>query len=236
MTRSFSWSKVTAVFGGRFDPPHRGHLEAMEGVLDAPGVRAVRVIPSAAPPHKPTVASAEHRLEMVQKLLHSSSRSDSLTADPRELERHRQTGRPSYTFETLGELRQLGIEPAFVLGTDAFAELDRWYRFPELLQAAHWIVLGRKQTPEAAAPATLQRFREAGLLRPASSVSLQGAPEWETSGPQPRRLILVPTPARPLSSTEIRETLARTGHPPKDSLPSEIEAYLSLHQLYGRAR
>src|SRR3954447_542478 len=60
------WSEVTAVFGGRFDPPHLGHREAVRGLFEYPGVRRVLIIPSASPPHKPTFAAAEDRVQMAQ--------------------------------------------------------------------------------------------------------------------------------------------------------------------------
>lgn len=58
------WHETTAIFGGRFDPPHLGHLEAVQGLFRYPGVKAVRVIPAAAPAHKATSASMTDRAEM----------------------------------------------------------------------------------------------------------------------------------------------------------------------------
>jgi nicotinic acid mononucleotide adenylyltransferase len=181
---------------------------------------------------------------MVRRLVAGSRSSSAITVDDRELVRFVRTGALSYAYDTLGELGQLSLEPAFVLGTDAFSELEQWHRFPELLQQSHWIVLSRKESePRASgAPAeektqeTLRRFEGAGLIRKSPPLNLHGAPEWEILGPRKRRLIRVPTDARALSSTAIRESLARTGKSPENSLTAEVDAYLSLRRLYGKAR
>jgi nicotinate-nucleotide adenylyltransferase len=127
-----------AIFGGTFDPVHLGHLsvawEASE-LLDA----EVRLLPASVPPHRPApIASAEQRVAILSAALQGQSR---LTLDTRELQR----SGPSYTIDTLAELRsEQGKRPlVLLLGVDAFAGLPSWHRWRELFDVAHIAVLRR---------------------------------------------------------------------------------------------
>ena len=53
------------VFGGRFDPPHLGHLLASTYAVEQLSLDSLWFVPAAAPPHKPTVASPEARYAML---------------------------------------------------------------------------------------------------------------------------------------------------------------------------
>jgi nicotinate-nucleotide adenylyltransferase len=214
------WSQITAVLGGTFDPPHVGHLVAARGLLANPGVRQVLVLPSAAPPHKPAIATAPQRLDMAKLTFGAEFR-----IDPRELERA-SSGRPSYTYDTLRELNR-EIPPdrtAFVIGTDQLAGLPRWNRFPDVVGLCHWIVLKRQGAGgvrEALAP-----LLASNLLRSLDEDRFQ-----VVSGD--RTLVIVPTSAPELSSTGIRQTIALEGRAPEAFVTPEVSAYLKLHRIYG---
>src|SRR6185437_5876583 len=62
--------------------------------------------------------------------------------DPREVQ-NASPGKPSYSFDTLQELRKDDPRIAFVIGADQLQELPRWHRFPEILGLCHWIILKR---------------------------------------------------------------------------------------------
>lgn len=219
------WREVTAVFGGRFDPPHLGHREAVEGLLKNPGVLRVLVIPSASPPHKPCSASLNQRLEMT-RLNFTDIRLGEVQINTSEIERAaREPNRPSYSFETLIELSRDIPKLAFVIGADQLALIHTWYRFPELLGISNWIVLERKPKGEGIARATLAQWESNGLAR------AEGDRSWRlTHG---KSLLLVSTPARAVSSSEIRETIARTGKASQNGLLPNVDAYLKTHRVYG---
>lgn len=219
------WSDVHAVFGGRFDPPHLGHREAVEGLFRNPGVKRVSVIPSATPPHKPSIALAQDRLEMA-RLCYSGL--PGVLVDDRELKRASlRPNYPSYTYDTLQEMKDEFSPFAFVIGTDQLVSLHAWYRFPEILSLCHWIVLKRKNSIHFdLEQKTLQEWEASGLVQ-----SL-GSQEWKIQKSS-SRLILVHTDAPELSSTQIREDLGRTGTPPKDVLSPEVLSYLKTKKLYG---
>jgi nicotinate-nucleotide adenylyltransferase len=144
-----------------------------------------------------------------------------------EIERKKQRPtHPSYTFETLGELRQRYAHLAFVVGADQLEQLNSWYRFPELLKLCHWIVLERKPSGGDQARRTLQTWCASGLVQSSSSLL------WQVAGSS-SALILVPTPAQNISSTAVRESISRTGLVPDQALLPEVSGYLKVRKLYG---
>lgn len=183
------------VFGGMFDPIHLGHLRPVLETCDALGLDAVRFVPCGQPPHRGAAhAPAGLRRRMVEAAIAGEPR---FVLDARELERPG----PHYTVDTLSALRaELGAGQPLVMliGADAFAALDRWHRWRELLDLAHLAVLLR---PGAALPdhgpvAALLRERradDAALLaaRPAGAIWLQ------------------PVTPLPISSSQLRDMLAR---------------------------
>ncbi len=229
-----NWSEVTALFGGAFDPPHLGHREAVEGLLKYPGVGAVRIIPTGSPALKTAQTPGEHRLAMTKlnftKAIHDKS--SRITIDDREI---RAGGdRPSYTFDTLQELRKEGLPFAFVLGVDQVEALDQWHRFPDLLGLCHWIALEREPGGSDRMRKATQRLVGLGVLVPAGDERT-----FETrpgASGKPTRFICVPTPARAASSTDIRRRFAlnyENSAPVTENLDPRVRAYLNANHLYG---
>ncbi|HMA11917.1 MAG TPA: nicotinate (nicotinamide) nucleotide adenylyltransferase, partial [Steroidobacteraceae bacterium] len=119
------------IFGGTFDPIHFGHLRLAEEMAEAIGLDRVLFIPAGQPPHRgaPRTAAA-HRLEMVRRAVAGNPRFE---ADAREVNRLR----PSYTVDTLNELRaELGNERPLwlLLGADAFLGLPSWHEWRRLFE------------------------------------------------------------------------------------------------------
>jgi nicotinate-nucleotide adenylyltransferase len=130
------------IFGGTFNPIHVGHLHAAEQVRAQLGLGRIVFVPAADPPLKrgngQALAPAALRLTWVQAALQGHP---AFTVD--DLELHR--AGPSYTVDTL---RALGakLAPArlvFIVGEDAFAELDAWRDPAALLTLADFAVMTR---------------------------------------------------------------------------------------------
>ncbi len=152
---------VIAVFGGTFDPPHRGHVRAAEAVRDRMGVDAVWLVPARIPPHRGApVLAPEERFELVEAAVRGRER---LVASRVELEREG----PSFTLDTLDALAARRPRPPtgeasllFVVGSDAFAEIRAWSRHEELLERHPVLVHPRAGCPLAVALESLpERFR-----------------------------------------------------------------------------
>lgn len=168
------------------------------------------------------------------KLTFASSAAYPLTGpvevDLCELERAR-PGSPTYTFDTLQELRRKIPQLAFVIGTDQLLKFHTWHRFPDVLGLSHWIILERKNRGTAD-PETIRQvlgqWEGSGLVRSEGS-------SWRVRDGG-TILLPIPTPAPALSSTEIRESLARSGNPPEGSILPEVHNYLMSRRLYGTGR
>ncbi len=184
--------KAIGILGGAFAPFHNGHLRLALEARDKLSLSQVRLIPTAHAPHRPdSRVSPRRRLDWVKAAVR---REKGLVADDRELQRDG----PSYTVDTLAELREAYPQAALVLlmGADAFSHLHTWNRWQQLFDHAHLAVVTRAGTtlrpsPETAeflairrAP-TLERLHEtkAGLWLPLE------VPQLDISSTRIRRLL-----------------------------------------------
>jgi nicotinate-nucleotide adenylyltransferase len=207
------------IFGGTFDPIHFGHLRLAEEMAEAVGLERVLFIPAGQPPHRgaPRTAAA-HRLEMVRRAIAGNPRFE---VDAREV----QSPRPSYTVDTLIELRaELGTEQPLwlLLGADAFLDLTSWHEWRRLFDLAHVAVAAR---PGAR---LLQSEMMPELLR--NEVSQRQVADGPAAGPAGSVLLRQMTPLG-ISATAIRDTLARHGSA-RYLLPDAVLDYIHEHQLY----
>lgn len=130
------------LYGGTFDPIHHGHLILARAAREQLRADQVLFLPARLSPHKqdePPGATDAQRLEMLNLAIQSDP--SGFAVDTREFNR----GGPSYTFDTLQELKQSRPRDRFTLliGTDQLAKLHTWHRVGELLQEAKVAILGR---------------------------------------------------------------------------------------------
>ena len=209
--------KLTAIFGGTFDPVHLAHLRvALEigEALDAD----VRMLPAPVPPHRPQPwASAQQRLTMLELGIRGCAR---LRADDRELRRDG----PSYSVDTLAELRlEIGTEAplVFCVGADAFGGFAEWHRYQHIFELAHLLILtrpgakGRVAWPEA--------LRLQAVDRRGSIADLRGAAAGRIAE-------LAVTPLS-ISATAVRALVA-AGRDPRFLVPDAVADYIARERLY----
>ena len=211
-----SGSRRIGLLGGTFDPIHIGHLRAAVEVIEFLELDELRLIPSARPPHRrqPQTA-AMHRLRMVELAVAGV---DGLTVDDRELKRER----PSYSVETLESLRQeLGdsVQLLLLLGWDAFCGLPGWYRWDELLDLCHILVL---QRPDANTEAPEELRNLVAARSTSDPLALTGAAAQISSTWQ--------TPLE-ISATHIRER-RRAGRSIRFLTPDAVLNYIQAQGLY----
>ncbi len=122
-----------------FDPVHCGHLRAMVELRDRLSLTELRVVPCANPVHRRSAtAPPSARVAMLAAALHDMR---GCIVDDREIRR----GGPSYTVETLLELRResAGGPLCLLVGHDAFSRLNTWHRWQEIFGLAHIVVARR---------------------------------------------------------------------------------------------
>lgn len=207
------------ILGGTFDPVHVGHLEAAAAAERALKLDEMLFMPSMTPPHRQSQpkASAFHRFAMVALAI--AERGDFIASDD-EL---RSEG-PSYTSDTLGRLHAKGFAPTelfFVLGSDAFRDIATWHRYPDVLDAAHFIVVARPGSRltevERRVPALVSRMIDAAAFM----TRRDGVPQ----------IIVVPATTPDISSTEIRRRVA-AGESLTGLTPPAVINHIRRHGLY----
>ena len=214
------------IFGGTFNPIHVGHLRAAEEAVEALELERLVFVPCAEPPHKrgaaDPVAPAEQRLAWIRTALEDNPRLD---VDPIELER----GGPSYSVDTL---RVLGARtapelPVFVIGQDAFLEVDTWREPEELLRLAHFAVITRPPVAAGSLGDWLpESLRDDFALAPDGlSARHRRAPTW---------LRVVEITALDVSASDIRRRL-REGRSVRYLLPESVRIQVLESGAYGRA-
>lgn len=129
------------LFGGTFDPIHRGHLRAVSEVKRIYNLDHIFLIPAARPPHKTpvSVASADDRLKMIKMAIRGIC---GITVSDVELQR----SGPSYTIDTVYHYKNNQPDDAriyLIMGLDAFLEIDTWKSYREVLEQACVIVMAR---------------------------------------------------------------------------------------------
>jgi nicotinate-nucleotide adenylyltransferase len=207
------------ILGGTLDPIHLGHVEAARAAQRALALNPILVMPARMPPHRqqrPSV-SMFHRFAMaalaVDGLENVLVSDDELCSDG-----------PSYTALTLERLMSRGLhrlQTFFITGADAFAEIEAWHRYPEVLDLAHFVVVSRPGAPVAALADRLPRLRE--RFRDAAAGEPPAAGPW---------VFLVDAPTPDVSSTEIRRRI-RAGESVSGLVPVPVERYLQRHGLYS---
>jgi len=129
------------LFGGTFNPIHRGHLNCSLEVKNWFLLDEIYIIPSAIPPHKgmEDMVSAKDRLEMIE--LAVSGYPGYVVCDV-ELKR----SGPSYTIDTVNHMistASRGLELVLILGLDAVLEIHTWKSYMSFFNLLPLIVMNR---------------------------------------------------------------------------------------------
>jgi nicotinate-nucleotide adenylyltransferase len=220
-TMEIEGGRRIGLFGGTFNPIHLGHLRGGEEIREAFGLQEVIFIPAAIPPHKVTekVIEARHRLEMVKLAIVTNPH---FSISSVELERPGN----SYSIDTLQYFRERDEDAFFfILGRDAFVEIETWKDFQRLFSLSNFVVMTRPGFGKAPLPAQL----------PEALMSVfqydQEVKAWtHTSG---HTLYFKEITLLDISSTKVRE-LVEKGESVKYLIPNEVEAYINQHGLYRK--
>jgi nicotinate-nucleotide adenylyltransferase len=195
------------VFGGTFDPIHVGHLVAAVNARHTLGLDRVLFVVANEPWQKVgdrPVSPALDRLTLVDAALGDV---DGLEASRLEIDR----GGPSYTIDTIEELRRL--EPTadlyLIVGADVIAGLATWERLDDVRRETTMVVVNRPgSTP----------------VLPGQDGPLAG---WNA--------VAIEIPALEISSTDLRERAA-TGRPLDYLIPEGAVRMIKERGMYARDR
>lgn len=131
------------IFGGTFNPPHIGHVEAAKAFLESAQLDSLIIMPAFIPPHKEydSVVSCEQRLQMCKLAF-----ADIPRAYVSDLEISRQG--KSYTYLTLQELSAEDTELYFLCGTDMILTMGNWKNPDIIFSLAKICYIRREQDNE----------------------------------------------------------------------------------------
>ena len=216
------------LFGGTFDPIHLGHMKVADAARRRFKLDEIRLVPSAHPPHKrpsPATVPAD-RLAMV-RLAAAGWTGFSVSAV--ELEREG----PSYTIETIAQVKNDCTSNSalfFLLGYDAFLELNTWKAYNTILQKVNLIVLARAHLcsqDQNSAIAALKRY----IHRHLDPGYCWGGQSFGFVHPELRTIYFFDGPRLNISATEIRRRLG-LGLPVDTLVPASVADYIEQKGLY----
>ncbi|MDD3168395.1 MAG: nicotinate-nucleotide adenylyltransferase [Eubacteriales bacterium] len=200
--------KKIGIIGGTFDPIHYGHLILAEQARVEAGLDQVIFMPAKVQPFKLNlkIAGDVHRYAMLQK---ATIGNPHFSVSRRELD----SPEISYTCNTLKGCRadlDADVELYFIIGTDAFLHLEKWYAAAELLKSFSFVIGTRPGYKEQELKELISRIRT----------------QYGT------KLLEINNSEVEISSTDIKNRI-RKGKSIKYLLPEGVEEYIYRNKLYS---
>ena len=223
-----------ALFGGTFDPPHRGHIALARLARERLSLDRILVAPVAVQPlkHEMTPTSFDDRVAMT-RLAFAREPGVEISL----LDAPRPDGRSNYTMDSLAALRQQ-LKPAdalfCILGADSFLTIGNWHRSADLLTSCDFIVGARPGFDLTRAHAALPKGVTAkSLPTELPNTQLLELKKHEIVAATPAsHLYLLMDLAEDVSATEIRAALhGDTGA--ARILNPRVAKYTREHHLYA---
>lgn len=232
------------LFGGTFDPIHRGHLALARAAQERYKLGKILFVPANIPPHKQSqpLSAFAHRYAMIvlataeekdfRPSLLEAPEEDNVTPISAKKDKARQA-RPNYTIDTVKRLKQSfkKADQLFILiGIDAFKDIGKWYRAEALFGECAFVVASRpgysladvanalpeKLRPRAEATKPFQKQAATGHL------ILNGV-----------RIHFLDDVYQPVSSTTIRDA-ATAGKPLGRYVEPAVAEYIKKMGLYKK--
>lgn len=197
--------KKIAIYGGSFDPPHKGHKLLACNLAEICGADKVIIIPTALSPFKESSgATAQERYEMCRLAFNEA------LFEVSDIEINR--GGKSYTVDTLKAVKKLYPEASLYLfmGDDMFLSFNKWYKYKEILELCVPVAACRTENLEK-----LEMMKS--FAKTVLNLSEDGAIICES----------VPIET---SSSEIRESLKNGSE--SNALDQEVYRYIKTRGLY----
>jgi len=224
-----------AIFGGTFDPVHRGHIVVARAAAAKFALKQVWFIPADIPPHKQKmpITSFYHRYAMIALALAGEKAfvpSLLEALDPGQPAKER---KPSYSIDTMRRVKKsLGKSDHlyFLIGMDAFRDIAKWYKAEELLAECEFIVAARPGYSLADVASSLPE-----KLRPRAEVTKLFRKQ-QMSGPLVLpgvTLHMLPETHENVSATQIRAAADR-GAALKRLVPESVAEYIQKERLYRK--
>ncbi|MGB7601170.1 MAG: nicotinate (nicotinamide) nucleotide adenylyltransferase [Candidatus Sulfotelmatobacter sp.] len=235
------------LFGGTFDPIHRGHLALARAASEGYKLGRILFVPASIPPHKQsqplsayahryamTVLATAQERDFVPSLLEAPAEIDSGEKQNKEKRNKKDNdpaARPNYTIETVRRLKKKfkKVDRLFLLiGIDAFLDIGKWHESEALFRECEFVVASRPGYSLAdvanALPVSLRPRAEA--TRPFQKQAAHG--DLMLNGVA---IHLLDQVYQPISSTTIRQAAA-AGKPLGRFVEPAVADYIKKIGLY----
>jgi nicotinate-nucleotide adenylyltransferase len=230
-----------ALFGGTFDPIHRGHTALAKAAQEKFQVARIEFVTANVPPHKQKqpLSAFAHRHAMVA-LATATEKAfvPSLLEAPEELATQSPNKRvaaqpplPNYSIDTVRRLKarlKKSDQLFFLVGIDAFRDIAKWHKAEELFAECEFIVASR---PGFSLADVANSLPEA--IRPAAHVT-KPFEKQEAKGDLvlPRATIhLLDSVHHAISATAVRQAVA-AGRPLGKLIEPAVADYVKKTNLY----
>jgi nicotinate-nucleotide adenylyltransferase len=228
------------LFGGTFDPIHRGHLALARAALERCKLSRILFVAAGVPPHKQRqpLSDFAHRYALIA--LATAQEKDfvpSLLEAPEEFDASApgkgktRVAKPNYTIDTVRRIKQSfkKADRLFLLiGIDAFSEIAKWHQVEDLFRECEFVVASRPGFSLAdvanALPESLRPRQE--VTRPFHKQSATG--DLVLKG---ATVHLLDEVYQPISSTTIREAAA-SGKPLGRFVEPAVADYIKKVGMY----
>ncbi|OPY75983.1 MAG: putative nicotinate-nucleotide adenylyltransferase [Syntrophorhabdus sp. PtaU1.Bin153] len=207
------------IFGGTFDPIHVGHLRAAEEVRELFSLSRIYFIPACVPPHKrdQQISRIDDRL-MMAGLAIKGNRFFKVS----DIEAKRDG--ISYSIDTITAIEATFGNVYFLVGADAFSEIDTWHRYTDLFSHTDFVVMVRPGHGGASGLA---------MFPPSVRQDMMVVDERTFEHVSGKRTYVQPITQLDISATKIRRYVAE-GKSIKYLVSPAVEAYIARQSLYGR--
>jgi len=208
------------IFGGTFDPVHRGHLAVARAALRRLKLDQLIFIPAGVPPHKQHKARAAFRNRFAMLKL-------ATVREPRFAVSRLEAAGIHYSIDTVRRIKRSlksGDRLFFLIGMDAFCDIEAWRQAEALLRECEFVVFARPGWSLRDVTLVLPP----GLRRSAGRFPRRSRDVVRVDGVVIRLLGAV---RAPVSATQVRAA-ARRGRPLAKLVPSSVAQYIKRKNLY----
>jgi nicotinate-nucleotide adenylyltransferase len=212
-----------AIYGGTFDPVHRGHIEVARRVLQLFELEEVLFVPACAPPHKSVISSAFHRFAMLALGTEQDAQLRISTSELDEPERPYAVDTVERMQAKMGAARRL----FFMIGADSWSEITTWHEWQRLLRMCDLIVVTRPGHPLSDiipnGAAQVVDVRGMGQREISEVIGANSAP----------RTFFTDAVMIDISATTIRAAArAGEGERLREMVPASVANYIEKYELY----
>jgi nicotinate-nucleotide adenylyltransferase len=208
------------LYGGAFDPIHKAHISIAQNCIETIGLNKVIFIPTGNSPTGKILSAHHHRLEMLNIICKESC----FEYSDYDISQYLDQKKISYTINTLKYFKKkTGSTLIFILGTDAFATINSWYKWGEILSYCHLVLIERlgEKANINTMPAEVQEFFKDNI---ANDIN-------ELKKIDHGKIYPIPMSVFRESSSEIRDRSMKNLDI-KKFLPKTIQDYIKNNGLY----